>query len=183
MFAELAMSQRWSAIFCATGLWGVNRSGARGLKESFLRISKGLENLLLPGFKLFFGKKLFSEEAFEYWKSAQRKSSSKMRKTRRIWWSRGFILCFPSIRNESFFLQVPKTTRFLEKDFFFFAWKTLLVEKTARLEKWPAVNLRDTFFPAHYELKHSDQADNNGPSSQIKEILYKKFSRVEFVQN
>ena len=93
----------------------------------------------------------------------------------------GFILCFPSIRNESFFLQVHKTTRFLEKDFFFFAWKTLLVEKTARLEKWPAVNLRDTFFPAHYELKHSDQADNNGPSSQIKEILYKKFSRVEFV--
>ena len=29
-FAELAMSQRWSAIFCATGVWGVNRSGVWG---------------------------------------------------------------------------------------------------------------------------------------------------------
>ena len=121
-FDELAITQRWSEFFCATGAWG--------LIESFLRISNGLKNLLLPEFKLFFGKKPFSEEAFEYWKYAQRKSSSKMRKTRRIWWSRGFILYFPSIRNESFFLQVPKTTRFLEKDFFFF-----LLEKHSLLKK------------------------------------------------
>ena len=34
-FAELAMSQRRSAIFCATGAWGVNRSGAWGLTGRF----------------------------------------------------------------------------------------------------------------------------------------------------
>ena len=32
IFAKLAMSQRWSAIFCATGVWGVNRSGVWGLR-------------------------------------------------------------------------------------------------------------------------------------------------------
>lgn len=78
--------------------------------------------------------------------------------------------------------KCPKQHVFLKK-ISFFSWKTLLVEKTARLEKWPAVNLRDTFFPAHYELKHSDQTDNNGPSSQIKEIHNEKFSRVQFAQN
>ena len=139
-FDKLAISQRSSAVFCATGAWG--------LIESFLRISEGLENLLLPEFKLFFGKKPFSEEAFEYWKSAQRKSSSKMRKTRRKWWSRGFILYFPSIRNESFFLQVPKTTRFLEKDFFFFCLKNTPCWKNGEAREMTRGELERHFFPS-----------------------------------
>ena len=32
-FAELGMSQHWSAVFCAAGAWGVDRSGAWGLNR------------------------------------------------------------------------------------------------------------------------------------------------------
>ena len=39
-FAELAMSQRWSAIFCATGVWGGKPIGRERVKVSKIRLKQ-----------------------------------------------------------------------------------------------------------------------------------------------
>ena len=45
-FADLAISQRWSAIFCATGEWGGNWSSAWGLKSTVTNIEPAWEDIL-----------------------------------------------------------------------------------------------------------------------------------------